>query len=208
MNPSVFGRIKADAIQNLTDARYFAAWGLDYLGFCLDVQAPDYLAAQEISIIRSWVSGPKAVGELTARQNHANALALQKTFNFAALELAPNANFVEAFSDLRLTDLILRVSLSSFNDLQALSEHLSYYNPFVHHFILEDLGPYQAQDLKPLLSRHDCSIRAHWSAPSDLALWHQAGARGFCFRGGAEERTGYKSFEDLDLYMEEIYPSV
>ncbi len=50
---------------NLTDARYFAAYGVDYLGFDLNPESGDYLGYDKIKEIMEWVEGPKTLGQLT-----------------------------------------------------------------------------------------------------------------------------------------------
>lgn len=53
-------KVKVNKIEHLTDARYFAAAGVDYMGFQLD--APGMNNEEEIrkiAAIREWVSGPQ-----------------------------------------------------------------------------------------------------------------------------------------------------
>jgi hypothetical protein len=47
-------KIIAANITNLTDARYFAAWEVDFLLFDLDV-----MSLEKVDEIREWVSGPE-----------------------------------------------------------------------------------------------------------------------------------------------------
>lgn len=55
--------IKAGSITNLTDARFFAAYDVDYIGFCFDPLSPDYISPQNALAIKGWISGPKIVAE-------------------------------------------------------------------------------------------------------------------------------------------------
>lgn len=55
--------IKAGAITHLTDARFFAAYNVDFLGFCFDPQSPSYIEPVKAIAIRDWVTGPKIVAE-------------------------------------------------------------------------------------------------------------------------------------------------
>ena len=55
--------IKAGSITNLTDARFFAAYDVDYIGFCFDPVSPDYISPQNALAIKGWISGPKIVAE-------------------------------------------------------------------------------------------------------------------------------------------------
>ena len=56
-------RVKAAAVANLTDARYFAALGVDYLGFALEPGAAGFVDAAQVATLRDWIEGPALVGE-------------------------------------------------------------------------------------------------------------------------------------------------
>ncbi len=58
-------KIAVLSINNLTDARYFAAYGVDYLGFDLNPEGSDFLGYDKINEIVEWVEGPKTLGQLT-----------------------------------------------------------------------------------------------------------------------------------------------
>jgi len=58
-------KIAVLSINNLTDARYFAAYGVDYLGFDLNTESDDFLGFDKIKEIVEWVEGPKTLGQLT-----------------------------------------------------------------------------------------------------------------------------------------------
>ena len=56
-------KIKASNISNLTDARYYAAWYVDWLGF--DLRASENtLSLAEVKAIKEWIEGPVIVGEI------------------------------------------------------------------------------------------------------------------------------------------------
>ena len=55
--------IKASEISNLTDARYFSAQGVEWLGFNLDENNPEAVSHPQFLAIREWISGPNIVGE-------------------------------------------------------------------------------------------------------------------------------------------------
>lgn len=65
--------VKAGAISNLTDARFFAAFEVAMLGFCFDPQNENYISPQEAQAIKAWISGPKIVAEF-ANQDEENVL--------------------------------------------------------------------------------------------------------------------------------------
>jgi len=53
----------AAAVANLTDARYFAALGVDYMGFALEPGAEGHISPMELAAFREWIEGPALVGE-------------------------------------------------------------------------------------------------------------------------------------------------
>jgi len=59
-------KIKASSITNLTDARYFAAMLVDYLGFQLDLSHDERINSEEFHGIKAWVEGPKIVAQVAA----------------------------------------------------------------------------------------------------------------------------------------------
>lgn len=63
--------IMAGGITHLTDARFFAAYAVDYLGFCFDPQSPNYIAPTQALAIKGWVTGPEIVAEF-ANQDPTN----------------------------------------------------------------------------------------------------------------------------------------
>jgi len=47
--------VKASSISNLTDARYFAAWHVDWLGFDLTANGLSVLSLPEVKEIKDWI---------------------------------------------------------------------------------------------------------------------------------------------------------
>ncbi len=55
----------ASSITNLTDARYFAAREVDFLGFNFEAGTPGYLDPMYMKAMREWVEGPRIAGEFS-----------------------------------------------------------------------------------------------------------------------------------------------
>lgn len=56
--------VKASGITNLSDARYCAGMGVDFLGFQVSPEHPDFIPLDLYRDIRGWVTGPKFVAEI------------------------------------------------------------------------------------------------------------------------------------------------
>ena len=57
-------KIIATDIANLTDARYFAAWGVDGLAYNIDPSSPNSLSSAQLKEIADWVEGPTTIIKL------------------------------------------------------------------------------------------------------------------------------------------------
>lgn len=60
-------KVAAGGITTLSDARYFAGMAVDWLGFDVDPQSPDFLSPPKYQEMAGWVTGPKkwiSVGNL------------------------------------------------------------------------------------------------------------------------------------------------
>lgn len=79
--------VKAGAISNLTDARFFAAFEVAMLGFCFDPQNENYISPQEAQAIKAWISGPKIVAEF-ANQDEENVQNIIDFFKPDILQLS------------------------------------------------------------------------------------------------------------------------
>ena len=59
-------KVKASSVTNLTDARYFAAWGVDWIGFDFEEGSDRHLPVVNMRAIREWLDGVRFVGEFGA----------------------------------------------------------------------------------------------------------------------------------------------
>lgn len=57
--------ILARSVQNLTDARYFAAWMVKYMSFDLKRDSINFIGAQNVSEIIDWLAGPLFIGDFS-----------------------------------------------------------------------------------------------------------------------------------------------
>lgn len=57
-------KVKAGSVSSLSDARYFSGMGVDWLGFDVNPDSPDYVSLDLYKSMVGWVSGPLRVLEL------------------------------------------------------------------------------------------------------------------------------------------------
>ena len=206
-------RVKAAAVANLTDARYFAAYGVDYLGFALEPGSAGYVGEAAVAEMREWIEGPVLVGE------------------FGGVDVGEVARQAEA---LRLG----AVQVGPFSRTRDVARATGL--PVLHEIILgADVGPAEAQRIIDgtgasaaafvidcsrnglpweVLCKRDtwlawlrdtCADHEVWldlpAAPAQLPeVLATLAPAGLQVAGGEEEAVGVKSYDELDDWFEEL----
>lgn len=197
--------IKASAITNLTDARYFAAREVDFLGFNLEENTPGYLDPMYMKAIREWVQGPRVVGEFT----HAPQSYVREAAAFFGLDAVqvPAAAY-DDWSELEGLSVIATLD-GEHPDLDRLLEKTA---PFVQYFLLDLSGvldpatglPADADTWKKRCAAYPVLIHADVAAARWPALLAALQPAGMNLVGGEEEKVGVKSFDEIEEIFEVI----
>ncbi|MBR9922393.1 MAG: hypothetical protein GYB31_16270 [Bacteroidetes bacterium] len=205
-------KVKASSITNLTDARYFAAWEVDWLGFSLDENAPEYIGADMLLAIREWVDGVKIVGEFGMQALEDIRRQAEET-ELDAIQLGP---FADSTTRMGLKDWFLIQEIvidgnTSWSDLESqLEEMEGEAGLFLLNMDSNGIGRDQLQQgrpfsdlaLKQLCERFPILLGMAWKPTEVPGILEDISPEGIYVRGGAEEKTGYKSFDDLDEVFE------
>lgn len=198
--------IKASGITNLTDARYFAAKDVDFLGFNLEENTEGYLDPMYMKAIREWVEGPGIVGEFT----QAPLGYVREAAAFFGLDAVQVPAAVHGTGLAALEGLQVIATLAA--EHPSLDQLLQETAPFVQFFLLDISGiidpatgalPDQERWQKrcadyPILIHADL-LAAQW--PALIATLQPAGLN---VVGGEEERVGVKSFDEIEEIFEAI----
>jgi len=199
--------IKASRIAHLTDARYFAAQGVDFLGFNLEEGTEGYLDPVYMKAIREWVEGPKIVGEF----EHTPVRVIREAAVFYGLDAVQvsaqkHGAGLEELADLEVI-LAIEINTDEFPvDPQTLSVYAAHADFFLFKFA-------PTIDWKPRL----LAATEHWRAlfclrpaliQADLPTqdWPEMiqtlGLAGVSLVGGEEERVGVKSYDEMEAIFE------
>jgi len=206
--------IKASQIANLTDARYFAAWEVNWLGFCLDTTADHFLQPAELVAIRAWVEGPKIVGEFGFMPIE-DLLELTKLMKLDAIQVGP---FYQAEDLAQLKGLTIFQEIIIEPDVkgQDLLAQLQKAAPYVNYFLLnfsknnqslEQLrtsDSFTITDLKNMTAAFSILLDLHLPAADVESFLEETGVHGLSLKGGEEEKVGVKSFDELDEVFEAL----
>jgi phosphoribosylanthranilate isomerase len=191
-------KIKVNSITNLTDARYFAAKEVTFLGFNFEEGTEGYLDPIYMKAIKEWVEGPKIVGEFrksspeTVREAAVfyGLDAVQVPFNWTyeqleslgdlevILEMEPIQLLHLDFNNFRFDETVIvnfNNQKQNWSNLKNQTELLKFLSKIPH--LLIDID-FSAQDLPEIIEKVQ--------------------PLGLCLTGGEEERVGVKSFDDID----------
>ncbi len=179
-------------IDNLTDARYFAAWGVSYIAYQVSDKgvSPDKL----VEII-SWIEGPKTSLIIDGLQfpDDLQEIVLQNEISSVIVSHFFDTGTLPSCID----DVIVKMPIEN--------PHSSPHKIMITSVKpVKDLGKKEIETIQrlPNTQRVYLDIPA---TPDDIKVLENWGVLGLVIRGSHEEKTGYKSFEGLDEVMEEIF---
>lgn len=207
-------KVLAHGITHLTDARYFAAWEVDFLAFPLGEGVEEAISWDYLNALKEWVEGPEIAVELG---NIEDGAAWAKVLKEQKIDLAFIASTAPAAASEALNAAGIRVvshvkveGYQSFEDVvEAVEEHplaesvvLNFEHGGVNYTDLAIGHPLTLDDLDKLLGLRPCllQISPEGVDPQTMAAAHPLA--GYAVRGSSEEKVGYKSFDDLDALFE------
>lgn len=196
--------IKASAITNLTDARYFAAKAVDFLGFNLEEGTPGYLDPLYMKAIREWVQGPKITGEF----DRTPAATVREAAGFYGLD-AVQVTRADDLDLLEGLEVILYLPAkadvagvrSAFGAVSGVSYFLLDFSqiPEAEKVLLENAGAW-----RQLFAGFPTLLQLNVPAAALNDLLNALQPAGLALRGGEEETVGVKSFDEIDAVFETL----
>jgi len=170
-------------ISHLTDARYFAAMGVDWMSMELDNDPASFMRWHAL---RDWVSGVKLAAEIIT----SDEMLIAKTIIDAKPDgiVFQQAGLYEGLPDIQV-----------FYDIVAGDEE-------VFHECHIRIYPHGSLDKKQLLTLDPQTtfIEAEWTVTMLDQLLQSGYAGGICFTGGEEDVTGVRDYELMDELLERL----
>jgi phosphoribosylanthranilate isomerase len=204
-------KVKAGSITTLTDARYFAAREVEWLGFPIG-EEEGKIGPLQVKAIAEWVDGVKIVGEF----GFATADEIRSMSEMIGLDAVQVGMFISPHevSQLKGLTIIKEVVVSSELSPTALEEHLAAYAAHCDFFLLnfsaaghswKEVGtghPYQIGFLKKICQRHPIILSLDCPAEETGQMLSAINPFALSLSGGLEERVGLKSFDELDQVLD------
>ena len=202
----------AQEVANLTDARFFASCEVDWLGFNFDSSRPNYISAQKAAAIREWVEGPAITG-IFGVCSEEDIAAVRTVVGLDAIMVNIFTNPSDLPGEIPIFAEIVVDAQTDWRGVASLMDQwAAQASFFVMDFFRNGIcwGDIQSEKFFALSLLRDFFSRYPILAAIDLEpaelrqmakVLHPAG---FCLRGGEEEKTGFKSFDELDGLLETL----
>ena len=209
-------RLLASGITHLTDARYFAAWEVDYLAFPVGERAEETISWDYLQALREWVEGPQIVADLGAIDDITDWVAMltEQRIPAALIHHPAPADAPAAFAAAGI-EWLLRIAVEGYQTAEDVADNLreaAGAGAVVLDFeqggiTLADLRaghPFGLLELDRLLNSANCLLRIDLGETDPKAFAEEHPLAGYAVRGSSEEKVGYKSFDDLDGLFEAL----
>jgi len=205
-------QIKASQINNLTDARYFAAWGAEWLGFDLTEGSENYIGLDQIKEIKEWVEGPRIVGEFMLQTpNEIQMIVDSLDLDDIQINSFADIDYLKALEGL---SIIKEVIIDQETTELLLAQHLAEMKPFVAQFLLnfdkssmnwaaiQNNEKLPLSTLKQIIKDYKVILSINDKPKQMNEMLDQLQPTGINVKGGAEEKVGFKSFDEMDELFE------
>jgi phosphoribosylanthranilate isomerase len=179
--------VKVGSISNLSDARYCAGMGVDFLGFRVIEGQANAISAKTYQEIRGWVTGPQIVAELYGITDPAQVTGIMENFRPDYVELGC-AEFEMVGHALTVPFML---SLKHDEPLPPLASRPAYIV----------IG--SSDQLTRFIPDNEVLLIVKNISELDQALTH-TGLSGVCLHGGVEIRPGLKTYDELADILEAL----
>jgi phosphoribosylanthranilate isomerase len=176
--------VKVGSITNLSDARYCAGMGVDWLGFTVVEGQDRYISPKQFQDIRGWVSGPKIVAQIYGIPSADALTGILEQYQPDLLELGMN-DLKKFTLPLALPFILSVPSAEAINDIDG---------PKPQYLLVDTLGEVYNDSIPILVTVH--------SADDAEKVIQRTEVKGIALQGGQEIRPGLKTYDEMGDILE------
>jgi phosphoribosylanthranilate isomerase len=200
---SFLTNIKLGNITNLSDARFAAAAGATYIGFCFDTQSPNYIAPLKAKEIIDWVTGSAVVAEF-GEQSINEIKDISELLNIDVIEVNNNLLPDELLSLGKAIIKKVDVNLLTAAQLQVeISAYKQVADAF--HLYASNLPEkFDCNQLQQLCETENIIWGLNINTNNVLNIINSFKPFAIQLSGGVEEKAGVKDFDELNDLLEKI----
>lgn len=195
--------VKVGNISNLSDARYCAGMGVQYLGFSMDHNSEHFVDQNTLKTIKEWIVGPKIVGEFS-RLDLTNHDYPSSGEELDCIEIS-DADSIET-AEITGLPVIFKLDITNIGSVPELKGILDNLKDKVQFFLIEGLpGPeIKKTDILYLASLYKIMIGFEMDQQSIHSWIDETDIFGISLKGGMEIKPGFKDYDELADILEEI----
>ena len=195
-------KLKLGNITNLSDARFAAAVGIDYLGSCFDPSSENYIAPIKAKEIIDWTTGVHIVAEF-GEQSPDEIRDISELLNVDGIELN-NRMLPDECATLE-KGLIKKTDVSSFDE-EGLKTELGAYAASCDVFHLYASKPVQLNEslMQELCRSYKIIWGFEFTSATVMQIIDTYKPYALHVSGGVEEKAGIKDFDELNDLLDVI----
>jgi phosphoribosylanthranilate isomerase len=177
-------------VTNLSDARYGAGMGVDYIGFSLDPNNAYYVTPAEANTIRDWLSGVSIIGELSTVDSSSG-------YKIDYIQVSNEKQVYDFDEPILKLDLTIANKKELSNILERTSELVSFFILTVDEEVLNSLS----DEIKKLCETYKCFIATPLSA-DNIQFVLSLNPYGLVLYGTKEIKPGLSDYDGLADVLE------
>lgn len=191
-------KIKLGNVNNLTDARFGAAAGAEWVGFSFDNTNPLYISPVQAEAIIGWLTGAKPIAEFSATQSLNEIEDIIRLLGFEWIQLN-NTDMLHFFegSDIQV---ILEVDMKQ----EGWKEQLQHQSGVVKHILVKNFEMEQVAEIQSLNTTALFDVEG--LKVDELHQLKETQLFGINISGGFETAPGLRDFDEmadvLDLFSD------
>jgi len=196
-------KVKLGNITNLADARYAAAAGVDYMGFCFEPGNENYIAPIKAKEIIDWTTGSSIVAEF-GNQSLDEIKDISELLNVDVIE-ENNRLLPDELKGLDKA-VIKKIDTDQFDTLQLKTEIEAYKNvaDAFHLYASSGKTTIEADALKALCGDYQVMWGFDLSLDNVNDVLEAFKPFAINLSGGVEEKAGIRDFDEMNELFEKI----
>lgn len=196
-------KVKLGNITNLADARYAAAAGVDYMGFCFEPGNENYIAPIKAKEIIDWTTGSSVVAEF-GNQSLDEIKDISELLNVDVIEVN-NRLLPDELKGLDKA-IIKKIDTDQFDAAQLNTEIEAYRNvaDAFHLYASSGKNTINADVLKALCSNYQVMWGFGLTLDNVNDILEAFKPFAINLSGGVEEKAGIRDFDEMNELFEKI----
>jgi phosphoribosylanthranilate isomerase len=192
---------KINHTKHLTDARFAAAAGVNYLGFCFDNESGSFIPPIKAKEIIDWTSGSHIVAEF-GKQSAEDINTIVQLLNIDIVELTSVLDD-HTFNQIQVP-VILKIDVQEYNS-DSLIAFCKNYGSSVQAFHFNHWEALAANDPTIFTNiEKEYFLQINGDFTNQLTVLEQIKPFGISFEGDSEEKAGVRDFELLSDFLEQL----